>query len=53
MNENERCSNCAKYPLCNKCEGATAWCENWKKRTIGYDFNDWLINREDSIEWKG
>lgn len=24
-----------RYPLCNKCEGPLAWCENWKKRKIG------------------
>ena len=33
--ENQRCSNCAFYPFCNKCEGPLAWCENWKKRKIG------------------
>lgn len=32
---NERCSNCAKYPLCNKCKGPTEVCEKWKKRKIG------------------
>lgn len=26
---------CARYPLCKKCEGPLAWCENWKKRKIG------------------
>lgn len=35
MENNERCSNCARYPLCNKCAGSLAWCENWKKRKIG------------------
>lgn len=37
MNNNERCSNCARYPLCNKCAGPLAWCENWKKRKIGVE----------------
>lgn len=35
MNNNKRCSNCAFYPFCKKCEGPLAWCENWKKRKIG------------------
>lgn len=55
MNNNERCSNCSFYPLCKKCAGPLAWCENWKKRKIGSteDFDDWLIDREESIEWNG
>ena len=35
MNENKRCSNCAKYPFCNKCKEPTGCCENWMKRKIG------------------
>ena len=35
MNNNERCSNCARYPFCENCEGPLAWCDNWKKRKIG------------------
>lgn len=34
MNENKRCSNCAKYPFCNKCKEPTGCCENWMKRKI-------------------
>ena len=37
MNENKRCATCATYPLCRKCTGPTAWCENWKKRKIGIE----------------
>ena len=33
--EYERCATCATYPLCHKCSGPLAWCENWKKRKIG------------------
>lgn len=35
MEDNKRCSTCAIYPFCNKCESPTGCCENWRKRKIG------------------
>lgn len=31
---NKRCGNCAKYPFCNKTNGATEYCDDWIKRKI-------------------
>lgn len=29
-----RCTNCGKYPFCEKIVNATGNCENWDKRKI-------------------
>ena len=31
----ERCSNCGRYPFCNKCTSPLGWCMNWIKRKLG------------------
>lgn len=33
--DSERCSNCGRYPFCNKCSGPLGHCDDWKKRPIG------------------
>lgn len=30
----KRCSNCYKYPFCEKCNSPTGCCDDWKSKRI-------------------
>ena len=40
----ERCSNCNKYPLCDRCNEPTGRCDSWEKKTYGTKFKEIFID---------
>lgn len=34
MKEEKRCTNCGYYPFCNKTNGPTDKCNEWKEREV-------------------